>query len=234
MRTLTKESRDALSPLEVLDVLRKGNERFQQNLKANRNLLQQVNETSDGQHPMAIVLSCIDSRTGAELVFDQGLGDIFSARIAGNILNNDILGSMEFACKVAGAKAVVVLGHTKCGAVKGACDGVEMGNLSTLLHKIREAIVLEKETSGDRSSANAEFVERVAQLNVMLVKQQIIARSSVLAKMIDDGELALVGAMYDVDTGAVEFYDDRMLLGHLNLDAPSVGTPVRGSPSVAA
>jgi len=234
MRTLTKEARDALSPLEVIDVLRKGNERFQQNLKANRNLLQQVDETSDGQHPMAIVLSCIDSRTGAELIFDQGLGDIFSARIAGNVLNNDILGSMEFACKVAGSKAVVVLGHSKCGAVKGACDGVEMGNLSGLLHKIREAIVLEKETKGDRTSKNAEFVERVAQLNVMLVKQQIIARSSVLAKMIDDGELALVGAMYDVDTGAVEFYHDRMLLGHLDLDPPSVATPVSGTPSVAA
>lgn len=234
MRTLTKAVRDALSPREVIDVLRKGNERFQQNLKANRNLLEQVNETSDGQHPMAIVLSCIDSRTGAELIFDQGLGDIFSARIAGNVLNPDILGSMEFACKVAGAKAVVVLGHSKCGAVKGACDGVEMGNLSGLLHKIREAIVLEKETTGDRTSSNAEFVERVAQLNVMLVKQQIIAQSSVLAKMIDEGELALVGAMYDVDTGAVEFYDDRMLLGHLNLNPPSVASRSTGAPIAAA
>ncbi len=222
MRTLTKAARDALSPTQVIDVLRAGNVRFQNNLKANRNLLQQVDETSEGQHPMAMVLSCIDSRTGPELIFDQGLGDIFTARIAGNVVNNDILGSMEFACKIAGAKAIVVLGHTKCGAVKGACDGVELGNLSSLLHKIREAVVLERETIGDRTSNNADFVERVAELNVQLVKHQIIARSSVLSKMIDDGELALVGAMYAVDTGTVTFYDDRMLLGHLNLEPPSV------------
>lgn len=221
MRTLTKEARDALSPTEVIEVLRRGNERFQNNLKANRNLLEQVNETSDGQHPMAIVLSCIDSRTGAELIFDQGLGDIFSARIAGNVLNDDILGSMEFACKVAGSKAIVVLGHTKCGAVKGACDGVELGNLSKLLKKIQEAVALEDTVRGDRSSKNAEFVEKVASINVMLVKTQIIARSPVLAKMIDDGQLALVGAMYDVDTGAVQFYDDHMLLGSLDLADPA-------------
>jgi len=127
MRTLTRESRDGLTPTSAIEVLRKGNERFVNNLRANRNLLQQVNETSDGQHPLAIVLSCIDSRTSAELIFDQGLGDIFSCRIAGNVLNDDILGSMEFACKVAGAKAIVVLGHSKCGAVMGACDGVRMG-----------------------------------------------------------------------------------------------------------
>lgn len=213
MRTLTKETRDALSPTEVIDVLRKGNERFQNNLKANRNLLQQVNETSEGQHPMAMVLSCIDSRTGAELIFDQGLGDIFSARIAGNVLNDDILGSMEFACKVAGAKAIVVLGHSKCGAVKGACDGVELGKLSGLLHKIQVAATLERSVIGERNSSNSEFVEKVAAINVMLVKKQIVENSAVLAQMIDAGELALVGAMYDVDTGAVTFYSDHMLLG---------------------
>lgn len=213
MRTLTRELRDALTPTEAIDVLRKGNERFVNNLKANRNLLQQVNETSDGQHPMAIVLSCIDSRTSAELVFDQGLGDIFSCRIAGNVLNDDILGSMEFACAAAGAKVVVVLGHSRCGAVKGACDGVKLGNLTTLLKKIEGAIALETETLGDRSSANAEFVERVAELNVLLVKQQIIDRSPVLAGMIEKGEIALLGGMYDVETGAVDFYDSRMLMG---------------------
>lgn len=213
MRTLTKETRDALTPTEVIDVLRKGNERFQKNLKANRNLLQQVNETSEGQHPMAMVLSCIDSRTGAELIFDQGLGDIFSARIAGNVLNDDILGSMEFACKVAGAKAIVVLGHSKCGAVMGACDGVELGKLSGLLHKIQVAVTLERSVIGERSSSNSEFVEKVAAINVMLVKKQIVETSAVLAQMIDAGELALVGAMYDVDTGAVTFYSDHMLLG---------------------
>lgn len=213
MRTLTKATRDALTPTEALTVLRKGNERFVNNLKANRNLLQQVNETSDGQHPLAIVLSCIDSRTSAELIFDQGLGDIFSCRIAGNVLNEDILGSMEFACKAAGAKAVVVLGHSRCGAIKGACDGVKLGNLTTLLRKIEDAITLETATVGDRTSANAEFVERVAELNVLHVKQQILERSPVLATMIEKGEIALIGGMYDVETGAVEFYDSRMLMG---------------------
>ena len=213
MRTLTRELRDALTPITALDVLRKGNDRFVNNLKANRNLLQQVNETSDGQHPLAIVLSCIDSRTSAELIFDQGLGDIFSCRVAGNVLNDDILGSMEFACKVAGAKVVVVLGHTRCGAVKGACDSVEMGNLTTLLHKIQDAIALETETLGDRTAANAAFVERVAELNVLLVKSQIMERSPLLAEMVRNSDIALVGGMYDVESGAVEFYDSRMLIG---------------------
>ncbi|MBL7825220.1 MAG: carbonic anhydrase, partial [Saprospiraceae bacterium] len=140
MRTLNKEMQDLITPKEAYNLLRKGNMRFVSNLKINRNLLQQVNETRDGQHPFAVILSCIDSRTGAELVFDQGLGDIFSIRVAGNILNTDILGSMEFACKVAGAKVILVLGHTKCGAIKGACDHVELGNLTHLLQKVKPAI----------------------------------------------------------------------------------------------
>jgi carbonic anhydrase len=213
MRTLTRELRDALTPEMALDVLRKGNERFVNNLKANRNLLQQVNETSDGQHPMAIVLSCIDSRTSAELIFDQGLGDIFSCRVAGNVLNDDILGSMEFACKVAGAKAIVVLGHTRCGAVKGACDGVRLGNLTSLLEKIEEAVELETATVTDRNSQNAEFVERVAELNVLLVKRQIMEWSPLLAEMVANSEIAIVGGMYDVESGAVSFYDAPMLIG---------------------
>ncbi|MDX2208494.1 MAG: carbonic anhydrase family protein [Gemmatimonadales bacterium] len=213
MRTLTREMRDALTPQMALDVLRKGNERFVNNLKANRNLLQQVNETSEGQHPLAIVLSCIDSRTSAELIFDQGLGDIFSCRIAGNVLNEDILGSMEFACKVAGAKALVVLGHSRCGAVKGACDGVRLGNLTTLLEKIEEAVALETETATDRNSQNAAFVERVAELNVLLVKRKIMDRSPLLAEMVAKSEIAIVGGMYDVESGAVTFYDDKMLIG---------------------
>lgn len=220
MRTLTKEVRDALSPAAVIDVLRKGNERFQNNLKANRNLLQQVNETSDGQNPMAIVLSCIDSRTSAELIFDQGLGDIFSARIAGNVLNGDILGSMEFACKVAGAKAIVVLGHTKCGAVKGACDGVQLGNLTGLLAKIRESVDLEQEITANRTSKNPEFVERVAQINVVHVQHQIIDESPLLAEMIEAGDIAIVSAMYDVESGAVRFYDSTLLDGSLDLPDP--------------
>lgn len=213
MRTLTREMRDALTPQMALDVLRKGNERFVNNLKANRNLLQQVNETSDGQHPLAIVLSCIDSRTSAELIFDQGLGDIFSCRIAGNVLNDDILGSMEFACKVAGAKALVVLGHSRCGAVKGACDGVRLGNLTTLLEKIEEAVALETGTATDRNSRNAAFVERVAELNVLLVKRKIMEQSPLLAEMVANSEIAIVGGMYDVESGAVTFYDDKMLIG---------------------
>lgn len=210
MKTLTRAMRDAMTPAMALDVLRKGNERFVQNLKANRNLLQQVNETSEGQHPFAIILSCIDSRTSAELIFDQGLGDIFSCRVAGNILNDDILGSMEFACKVAGAKVVVVLGHTKCGAIKGACDGVRLGHLTTLLEKIDGALALETETTTDRTSANAAFVERVAELNVQHVKGQVPARSALLREMIDRGEIALIGGMYDVDTGAVTFDDTAL------------------------
>ncbi len=213
MRTLTKAARDSLTPQLAIDVLRKGNDRFVNNLKANRNLLQQVNETSEGQHPLAIVLSCIDSRTSAELIFDQGLGDIFSCRIAGNVLNEDILGSMEFASKVVGVKAIVVLGHSKCGAIRGACDGVRLGNLTALLRKIDDAIALETETVGDRTSANAEFVERVAEQNVLLVKQQILERSPLIAEMIRAEQLALIGGMYDVDSGAVDFYDSRMLLG---------------------
>lgn len=213
MKTLTREMRDALTPQLAIDVLRRGNDRFVNNLKANRNLLQQVNETSAGQHPFGIVLSCIDSRTSAELIFDQGLGDIFSCRIAGNILNEDILGSMEFACRVAGAKVIVVLGHSKCGAVKGACDGVELGNLTSLLQKIRPAVQLEAAENPHLGTADPAFVERVAARNVLRVKQQIVERSTVLSAMIEQSEIALLGGMYDVDSGAVEFYDALMKMG---------------------
>lgn len=213
MKTLSRETRDALTPPLAIEVLRRGNDRFVNNLKSNRNLLQQVNETSDGQHPLAIVLSCIDSRTSAELIFDQGLGDIFSVRVAGNVLNEDILGSMEFACKVSGAKAIVVLGHTRCGAVKGACDGVQLGNLTALLEKMQPAIDEETETFDDRTSNNAAFVERVASNNVKLVKRQVMERSQILSEMLDNSEIALLGGMYDVETGAVEFYDSMMVMG---------------------
>ena len=144
MKVHTKETQDKLTPRAALEILKEGNDRFVKNLKAQRDLLRQINETRDGQWPFATILSCIDSRTSAELVFDQGLGDIFSVRIAGNIVNTDIIGSMEFACKVAGSKLVVVLGHTNCGAIKGACDHVEMGNLTELLSKIQPAVYQEK------------------------------------------------------------------------------------------
>src|SRR3984957_20200947 len=154
MRTHTKETRDKLTPDLALEVLKEGNERFVNNIKAHRNLLEQVNETSSGQFPFAAILSCIDSRTSAELIFDQGLGDIFSIRIADNILNDDILGSMEFACKIAGSKLIVVLGHTKCGAIEGACDNIQLGNITALLNKIKPAINQETKTIVERNGNN--------------------------------------------------------------------------------
>lgn len=196
----------------ALEILKDGNKRFVNNLKFNRNLLQQVNETRDGQWPFAIVLSCIDSRTSAELIFDQGLGDIFSVRIAGNIVNEDILGSMEFACKVAGSKFIVVLGHTKCGAVKGACDHVELGNLTTLLSKLQPAVDGETTTKKDRNSMNSEFVEKVASSNVRRTVNEIMQRSPILNEMIQNGEIGICGAMYNVESGVVDYYEDTMIL----------------------
>ena len=212
MRTLTKEMQQAITPAKALELLQEGNKRFVNNLKINRNLLQQANETSDGQHPFAVILSCIDSRTSAELIFDQGLGDIFSVRIAGNILNEDILGSMEFGCKVAGAKMIVVLGHSKCGAVKGACDHVEMGNLTALLTKIRPAVDDETTTKENRHSQNAEFVENVAAINVKRTVRDILARSPILRDMVETGAIGIAGGMHDITTGNVEFYPDAITI----------------------
>ena len=208
MKTLTKELQAAISPEMALNLLKEGNHRFMNNLKANRNLLEQANETSDGQHPFAIILSCIDSRTSAELIFDQGLGDIFSVRIAGNIINEDILGSMEFACKVAGAKIVAVLGHTKCGAVKGACDHVEMGNLTALLSKIQPAVYDEKTELENRNSSNDAFVEKVSVINVKRTVHGILERSPILKEMLANGEIKIVGGVHEISTGEVTFYED--------------------------
>jgi len=213
MKTLTKEMQAAITPSIALELLKEGNKRFVNNLKVNRNLLQQANETSDGQHPFAVILSCIDSRTSAELIFDQGLGDIFSVRIAGNIINEDILGSMEFACKVAGSKIIVVLGHTKCGAVKGACDHVEMGNLTALLTKIRPAVEDEITTKENRNSNNSVFVEKVATINVKRTVKSIMERSPILKEMIESGQIGIVGGTHDITTGEVMFYPERMNLG---------------------
>lgn len=213
MRTLTKETQAQLTPAKAIDLLKEGNKRFVNNLKINRNLLQQVNETSDGQHPFAFILSCIDSRTSAELIFDQGLGDIFSCRIAGNILNEDILGSMEFACKVAGSKVIVVLGHTKCGAIKGACDDVKLGNLTTLLQKVKPAIDAEVDTKGDRTAGNGKFVENVAALNVRRTLKQIPAQSAIIEELLQNGEIVLIGGMYNVETGIVDLYENEMITG---------------------
>jgi carbonic anhydrase len=214
MKTLTKELQAAITPRMALELLKDGNKRFVNNLKANRNLLQQANETSDGQHPIAVILSCIDSRTSAELIFDQGLGDVFSVRIAGNIVNEDILGSMEFACKLAGAKIIVVLGHSKCGAIKGACDHAEMGNLTTLLSKIRPAVDDETETVENRSSKNVFFVENVAAINVKRTVNAIKERSTILLQMINKGEIGIVGGMHDLSTGEVTFYNDTQVFNN--------------------
>ena len=212
MKTLTKEMQSAITPKMAMELLKDGNKRFINNLKVNRNLLQQANETSDGQHPLAVILSCIDSRTSAELIFDQGLGDIFSVRIAGNIINEDILGSMEFACKLAGSKLIVVLGHTKCGAIKGACDHAEMGNLTTLLAKIKPAVEAEKTTKENRTSTNEDFVENVATINVKNTVKAIMERSPILAEMIKNGSLGIVGGTHDITTGEVSFYDDTLMV----------------------
>ncbi len=209
MKAHTKETQATMTPEKSLRFLKEGNIRFQNNLKTNRNLLEQVNDTSDGQFPFATILSCIDSRVSAELVFDQGLGDIFSIRIAGNFINQDILGSMEFACKLAGTKLIMVLGHTACGAVKGACDDAKLGNLTNMLEKIKPAVKATEEPkeADQRNSKNASFVDSVAQKNVNLNINRIQNESEVLAEMHQKGEIMIIGAMYDVGTGAVTFYD---------------------------
>jgi carbonic anhydrase len=209
MKAHTRETQATMTPEKSLRYLKEGNQRFQNNLKANRNLLEQVNDTSDGQFPFATILSCIDSRVSAELVFDQGLGDIFSVRIAGNFVNEDILGSMEFACKLAGTKLIVVLGHTSCGAVKGACDDAKMGNLTKLIEKITPAVkaVTEPEDVTLRNSSNLEFVDNVSAKNVELTIDRILKESEILAEMQSTGEILIVGAMYDVNSGEVTFYE---------------------------
>ena len=210
MRTHNKDSQASVTPRQALQYLQEGNARFMNNLRVSRDLLQQANDTREGQWPFATILSCIDSRTSAELIFDQGLGDVFSIRIAGNIVNTDILGSMEFACKVAGSKLVVVLGHSSCGAVKGACDHVELGNLTELLSKLQPAVYAERTVKDpdERHGKNRAFVENVARINVRRSVRAIIERSNVLEHLVADGKIGVVGGMHDLETGNVEFYDD--------------------------
>ena len=206
MTTLTKQNRDLLTPEQAISRLKEGNQRFVNNLKINRNLLSQINETSDGQYPFAFILSCIDSRTSAELIFDQGLGDIFSCRIAGNILNDDILGSMEFACGVAGAKLVMVLGHTECGAIKGACDHVEMGYLTNLLKKIKPAVKITSKKKDHSNDKFINFTDQVSEQNVLEVMKKIPKKSKIIRNLIKKKKIILVGGMYDISNGIVEFY----------------------------
>ena len=208
MKAHTKETQNSISPQQAVELLKKGNQRFMANKKASRNLLEQVEDTSTGQYPFATILSCIDSRVSSELIFDQGIGDIFSVRIAVNFVNEDILGSMEFACRLAGTKVIVVLGHTSCGAVKGACDDAKLGNLTTMLAKIKPAVEAINEPSDQnlRNSKNIDFVNDVAKKNVELTIANIRKQSPVLQDMEDAGEIEIVGAMYDINDGSVTFY----------------------------
>ena len=197
-----------MTPVSSLQNLREGNKRFQENVRLSRNLVQQVRETATGQYPYATVLSCIDSRVSSELIFDQGMGDLFSIRIAGNFVNEDILGSMEFACKLAGTKLVVVLGHTACGAVKGACDHARLGNLTALINKIEPAVeaVTEPQDQSLRNSGNIEFVNNVAEKNVLMTIDNVRNQSPVLAEMEANNEIKIIGGMYDISNGEVTFY----------------------------
>ncbi len=208
MYTHTQETQSKMTPESSLQNLREGNKRFQENVRLSRNLVQQVRETASGQYPYATVLSCIDSRVSSELIFDQGMGDLFSIRIAGNFVNKDILGSMEFACKLAGTKLVVVLGHTACGAVKGACDHARLGNLTTLINKIEPAVeaVTQPQDQSLRNSGNIEFVNNVAEKNVLMTIDNIRNQSPVLAEMEANNEIKIIGGMYNISNGEVIFY----------------------------
>ncbi len=203
MRTQTKEIQDNLTPKCAHDILVEGNKRFVANLKAQRNLKDQVLATSEGQYPFAVILSCIDSRVPAELVFDQGIGDIFSIRVAGNVINQDVLGSMEYACKVAGSKIAVVLGHTKCGAVTAACNNVKLGNITALLNKIKP--VVDKVQPEETHNVTDAEIEAVSLENVVHSIDRIREESPILAEMEKNGEIEIVGATYDVETGIVSF-----------------------------
>ena len=203
------ESRQSMTPQKALQFLVEGNERFINNLRLNRNLLQLVNDTKDQQFPFATILSCSDSRISTELIFDQGLGDLFSIRLAGNIASVNVIGSMEYACKYLGSKMIMVMGHTNCGAVKGACDGLEMDNLNDIFNHIRPSIDGETETLHERTSHNKKFVNNVTRMNVHHNMDIILRRSTLIAGLVDTGEISLTGAIYDVETGCVEFMQNQ-------------------------
>jgi carbonic anhydrase len=202
---LTKAQRDKLTPDEIVAHMKEGNQRFRLGKESPHDYLAQQQASAKGQYPAAVILSCIDSRAPAETIMDLGIGDCFNARVAGNVANDDIIGSMEFACKVAGAKVVLVMGHTACGAIKGAIDNVQLGNLTALLSKIRPAVIA-TEYRGERSASNYEFVDAVARKNVELTMEAIHRRSAVLDDLESSGEIKIVGAMYNLATGVVEFF----------------------------
>lgn len=203
----TKETQAAMTSDSALAELKAGNARFMAGQPAQRDHRADIKTTASGQYPFAVVLSCLDSRVPIEIVLDQGIGDIFSARVAGNVLDNDILGSMEFGCKASGAKLIAVIGHTSCGAIKGAIDGVEMGSLTNVLGKIKPAISEVPAAITPRTSKNLEFVDKVAEANVRLVMQQIREKSPILREMMDKHQIGLVGGIYDLSTGEVHFFD---------------------------
>jgi carbonic anhydrase len=201
---LTKEQRDALTPDQIIEMMKQGNARFRSGKMREHDFLAQKRSSAPGQYPAAIVLGCIDSRAPAEVIFDMGIGDTFNARIAGNVANQDMLGSMEFACAVAGAKVILVLGHTACGAIKGAIDNVQLGNLTGLLDAIKPAIQA-TDYNGERTSKNAAFVDAVAQSNVRYAIGQIRSNSEILADLEKKGQIKIVGSMYELHTGKVIF-----------------------------
>jgi carbonic anhydrase len=201
---LTKEQRDKMTADEIIEQMKSGNQRFRSGKPQHRDLMREAKATAKGQYPAAIVFSCVDSRAPAELILDFGIGDIFSGRVAGNVADEDVLGSMEFACKLAGSKVVLVMGHTACGAIKGAIDSVQLGNLTALLAKIRPAVEATHYT-GERSAKNYEFVDAVARTNVSLTIASIRERSSVLQDLESIGKIKIAGSMYNLETGAVEF-----------------------------
>jgi len=203
MKAHTKVTQANLTPQLAHQILVEGNERFVQNIKAQRDLQQQVQETIKGQYPFAVILSCIDSRVPTELIFDQGIGDVFCARVAGNIVNEDMLGSLEYSCKVAGSKLVMVLGHTSCGAVTAACKHVELGNITALLNKIEPAV---KQIEPKTDTYSEKEIEQVADINVKLTIERIRNESAVLNEMEKSGEIKIVGAKYNLSTGKVDFF----------------------------
>ena len=211
MKEHAPELRQIMTPQLALEILKEGNERFLNNLRINRNMIQLVNDTADAQTPFVAILSCSDSRTSTELIFDQGLGDIFSIRLAGNIASINAIASMEYACRVLGVKLIVVLGHTHCGAIKGACDKLTMGNLGALLDHIHPAVDLEVETLDNRVSTNKTFLQNVTHLNIQYQMQMTIDTSEILRGMIDSGEVGFVGAIYDISTGKVIFDEEDII-----------------------
>jgi carbonic anhydrase len=221
MRTHTSETQSTITPAKALEILKEGNLRFANNEPLDRNMAQQASETRAGQWPFATIVSCIDSRTAAEVVFDQGFGDILSVRIAGTVINTDVVGSLEFGCKVAGSKLVVVLGHTSCGAIQGACDHLELGNLTELLSKIQPAVYEESQAFdiNERHSGNAAFVERVADRNVRRSVRSVVNRSYILERLIEDGQVAIIGAKHDLATRRVQFFDDTWVWDRASMAA---------------